>query len=191
MKVSLTLALSFLSVSQIAMAESQLTCWNIYDKRGAAPVMKASIQGQTDLANVQFDFKNNALTGYFNDRTTEAGPRWPGKTKTEKSMLQNPAAKLVGQVITSNRRATYKGNHSYVFDFGTWSVESPYYNNKGIYDAELILPRDLSSKSLSLFRIRVPSERSNAVVILPPPSSVATGANQSGSNYLRMYCLSK
>jgi len=58
---------------------------------------------------------------------------------------------------------------------------------EGIYGARWILPTRLDNSFLKTFRIRAPGERSNSVVIIPPPAFTSQG----GSNYLRLFCVSQ
>lgn len=169
-----------------ASAETELTCWNIYSKKGSKPILKAGIQRGTTLTDVTFNLEDEVFSSYFIDKTEDAGELWGHKPKITKSELVNPEGKLKAEEITSNR-SPYKGNNEYSFELGSYEFKSPYTNQKGSYTVRLILPPDLSNENLKTFRIRKASERSNAVMIYPP----FYDSNQSGDDYLRMFCVSK
>lgn len=178
-----TLALLFVFS---ASAETQLSCWNIYSKKGSKPILKAGIKRGTTLNNVTFDLKSETFANYFIDKTEDSGEQWQHKPKTTKSEIVNPEEDLKAEEITTGR-SPYKGNNQYSFELGSYDFKSPYIRQKGTYDARLIMPPDLSNENLKTFRIREASERSNAVMIYPSNY----GSDQSGDNYLRMFCVSK
>jgi hypothetical protein len=89
-------------------------------------------------------------------------------------------------VITTNR-SPYQGNNVFNVMIGNYWVTGNTVKSSGSYVARLVLPRDLSNKTLQTYHIRNAQERSNAVVIIPP--SVST--DQAGENYLRMFCMSR
>ena len=64
---------------------------------------------------------------------------------------------------------------------------SPGIKQEGINVGRLILQKDLSPDVLKAFRIRIASERSNAVLIHDPQY----GSDTTGQLYLRLYCVSK
>jgi hypothetical protein len=170
----------------MAYAESELACWNIFSKKGSAPILKAKIVQQENLDQVTFNLKDPYFESYFEDSTRSAGEQWGNKPEHRVSKLENPKKVLDAKLITTNR-SPYKGNNEYVFKFGRYSFKAPYITQGYDYGARIILPKDLSSATLNSFRIRSAQERSNAVVILSPAQS----QNQSGDNFLRMFCVSK
>lgn len=162
-----------------------LTCWNIFSPRGSTPILRASIDSKVDLSKVVFNLQDKYFESYFMDETGNAGPNWGNQPTRTLSGLKNPQDVLSAELITTGR-SPYKGHHQFSFVFGSYSFSSPYHNSQGEYAARLILPRDLSAQALESTRLRDPNERSNGVVILPPPY----GAGQGGDNYLRLFCKS-
>lgn len=169
-----------------ATAETQLSCWNIYSKKGSRPILRAKIKRKTTLSGVTFDLKSALFEDYFIDKVGDAGENWGHKPEITKSELYNPEEDLKAEEITT-ARSPYQGNNEYAFELGSYSFKSPYHNRKGTYDVRLILPQDLSNANLKTFRIRTASERSNAVMIYPS----FYGSSQSGNNNLKMFCVSK
>jgi len=187
MKTFLLLSLSFATLISTAHAETRLACWNMYAKKNSKPVLTAEIQDNNVLTNLRFDFQgDDFFSGYFTNETKDAGSQWPGQQQTTLSSLENPNSAQTPSEITTNR-SPYKGNNEYDFDLGTYSFQSPYMNRKGSYSVRLILPTNLSSDFLQTYRIRTASERSNAVLVIPPPYS----SDQGGDSFLRMFCVSK
>ena len=160
-----------------------LTCWNIFARRGSAPILRTDIENDTTLVRTNFNLQDKYFADYFIDVTGDAGPVWGNKPTHTKSSLTNPRAELSPSIITSNR-SPYKGRHEYNFVFGTYSFTSPYHNTQGEYPARLVLPQSLSKETMAQTRIRDNNERSNAVLILP----AAYGVGQGGDNYLRLFC---
>jgi hypothetical protein len=183
MKMIICLAL-FCSFA--VFAESELSCWNLYAQKGSPPILKAKIKDQTTLWDLKFNFKDLWFSNYFIDTTEDSGERWNHEPAKTLSKLEPPAGNFTPVLITS-KRSPYEGDNEYVFQLGTYSFTSPYYNTEGKYVARLILPTDLSAEFLKNYRIRIASERSNAVMIIPP----GYDTHQGGSNYLRMFCQSR
>ncbi|CAN5693086.1 hypothetical protein BH10BDE1_BH10BDE1_01420 [soil metagenome] len=170
-----------------AGAVTEIACWGMYAKAGSKPVLKAGIFNRTSLTNVEFNVKDERLGGYFIDKSEDSGPRWGHRPAVTKSEFASPAGDFEAAEITT-KRSPYYGNNEYAFDdLGQWSLTAPYIQQNGTYSGRLILPKDLSSAALKAFRIRIPSERSNAVLIY----GAAYDSHQSGDNFLRMFCTSK
>jgi hypothetical protein len=178
--------IALIAVSQTAFAETELTCWNMYSKKGSAPILKATITQQVNLENVNLDLKDPLFELYFENKTESAGTNWGNKPQTTLSTLSNPKGVLQASLITTNR-SPYKGNNEYSITLGHYSFKAPYITQEWDYTARLILPADLTSKNLADFRIRNKEERSNAVMVYSPASQM----HQGGDNYLRMFCTSK
>ena len=172
--------------SASAFAATEIACWNMYSKKGSRPALKARIAADNVLAEARFDFTNEWFQGYEYDDVRDSGGRWDHKQERDFSTLEQPAAELTPERITSNH-SPYKGNNEYAVRFGRHGFHSAYYNEDGEYFGRLILPVDLSPEALREYRIRNDNERSNAVMIARAPANSHTG----GDVFLRLFCASK
>jgi hypothetical protein len=187
MKLFLIAATVFLSLTASqAKAVTEIACWDMYAKTGAKPILKAGVFKRTSLTDVQFNLKDERFEGYFIDRTDDSGELWGHKPAFTKSEFVAPVGDFDASAITTSR-SPYKGNNEYIFALGSWSFKAPYIKQQGEYGGRLVLPADLSPVALKAFRIRVKTERSNAVLIYDS----AHESHQSGQNFLRMFCVSK
>ncbi len=181
MKLLIALLVTFTATT--AFAETELACWNMYAKRGSKPIMKAKIE-KGNVLEATFNVQDEWFKGYFFDEKIF------GDAKKTSELTQPKDALTPEEIIT--HRSPYVGNNEYTFEFGSYSYtqtigkKSPD-DSTGSYSARLILPPNLSKEFLAKFRIRDEKERSNAVMIMPPPYMGDTD----GDLYLRMFCISK
>lgn len=171
-----------------AQAETDLSCWNMYAQKGAQPILKAKI-GKNKALKVTFNLQDEYFAAYY----FENNHCGTGGCSKETGTL-NQIKEVLKPTLIESSRSPYKGNNEYAMTLGysTWdfkSADGPSKNQNKVYDvsARLILPTDLSQDFLKTYRIRVSSERSNALVVLDPSANTS----QSGQNYLRLYCVSK
>ncbi|MBY0517615.1 MAG: hypothetical protein K2P81_11935 [Bacteriovoracaceae bacterium] len=163
MKSLLFIILTSLSFNSMA---STLTCWNIFSSNSNAPILRADITNKVILSKAIFNLNESSFESFFFNKKEEAGATWPGEFTLSQSELTNPKGELSAKILTA-ARSPYKGNNQYTFNFGTYSIKSPYLVTQGEYEARLILPLNLSKSNLETFRIRDANEKSNSVLILP------------------------
>jgi len=175
------LVLSSVLVPALSQA-LELSCWNIFAPRGSRPVLTARVGEENRLSNIRLDPADRMLADYVYDDDSLEG--WRGRFT---SQIANPQGEYAATEITS-ARSSYRGNNEYRVIIGSWTSQLERSEaRQGNYGARLILPQDLSSEALRNYRIRSPEERSNAVMVMSAPERI----NQSGDNYLRMFCSSR
>ena len=176
MKVFILFTILF---SSMAGAESQIACWNMHAKKGARPTIKADIGKDNNLENIQIDFSGWFFESYKTNTKFKDVERL--------SELSQPPADGVQPTLNENKRSSYKGNNEYSFVIGRYQYKSRRSKYGGIYEARWILPTNLDRDFLKNYRIRIPEERSNSVVVVPPPAFISQG----GDSYLRLFCVSR
>ncbi len=163
--------------SASAHAETELSCWNIFAKKGSQPILKAQIS-EGNALKVVLNAQDEFFASYIYDLPVYQGHKTGDITQ--------PTG-VVTPTLNDSARSPYKGNNEYSLEIGNYNYDSTGYKRNGSVGARLVLPQDLSSDSFKNFRIRMASERSNAVMILDPSGAVSQG----GATYLRMFCTSK
>lgn len=175
-------------LGSVAHAETDLACWSIYSKKGDKPLITAKIGDNNEL-QAQVNLQAETFTTYFFDNKSCG----VGGCSYHTGKLEQLNDTLVPSLITT-KRSPYVGNNEYAFVLGSYDykfvdADKTSENQEKHYDvnARLVLPTDLSTNALKAFRIRTNSERSNAVLIMDPSAD----SHQGGSNYFRLYCVSK
>lgn len=178
---------ALIAMSAVAHAETELTCWNMYAKKGAAPVLKAQI-GEGNALTITLNAKDSFFESYvYNDDVMGMVDGQYVSIGRQTETIVSPEGEIAPELL-GKRSPVYKGNNSYDLEkIGHHTYDTANYKHEGDLSAQLILPVDLSSDALKDYRIRSQNERSNAVMVLPGPAN----SNQGGSSYLRMFCVSK
>ena len=191
------IAIALVLVSVAAHGETQLACWNIYAKRGSAPILKADI-GIGNALKISLNLQDSYFEQYIYNEFRD------GSTCTECTSSSVGTVEQFNEVIPAveitTKRSSYVGNNSYdlvigkeVYTFRELAQPKPGVQPRenedrvSNFNAKLILPKDLSADALKTSRIRSPQERSNAVMIIDP----SPNTDQGGQNYLRMFCVSR
>lgn len=176
------LTLALLLASSMAHATTyELACWNMYSKKGSAPILTAEIDaGASTLNQVKLNTADAYFEGYtFNEEKYT--------DYVETSSIKSDLGSITGSLITT-KRSPYVGDVEYITAMGehAWGKKGEEAKSEE-YPFRLILPADVSPEALKAFRIRQQDERSNAVVVLRPPSNT----DQGGDSFLRMFCVTK